>query len=54
MIMFCLTFHSFLIQDVYTCRNCDHENEDLEPDEDGDLVCEECGHVIPPVSAYLC
>lgn len=33
---------------VYHCNNCDHDNEDLSEDEDGDLVCEECGHVIDP------
>ncbi|KAG7361547.1 TFIIB zinc-binding protein [Nitzschia inconspicua] len=33
---------------VYHCNNCDHDNEDLSEDEDGDLVCEECGHVIEP------
>jgi hypothetical protein len=31
------------------CTNCDHENDpDLSEDEDGDLVCQECGHVIEP------
>jgi len=33
---------------VYHCNHCDHDNEDLSEDEDGDLVCEECGHVIEP------
>lgn len=33
---------------MYHCNNCDHDNEDLSEDEDGDLVCEECGHVIEP------
>ena len=37
----------FLVQ-AFHCSNCGHDNEDLEPDEDGDLVCEECGHVIEP------
>jgi DNA-directed RNA polymerase subunit RPC12/RpoP len=32
---------------VHTCAHCGHENMNLERDEDGDLVCEECGHVIP-------
>jgi DNA-directed RNA polymerase subunit RPC12/RpoP len=27
--------------------NCNHENRNLEKDEDDDLVCQECGHVIP-------
>jgi transcription initiation factor TFIIIB Brf1 subunit/transcription initiation factor TFIIB len=31
---------------IFHCNNCDHDNEDLSEDEDGDLVCEECGHVI--------
>jgi transcription initiation factor TFIIIB Brf1 subunit/transcription initiation factor TFIIB len=26
---------------------CGHINYDLEPDEDGDLVCEQCGTIIP-------
>lgn len=29
------------------CAECGHENHNLEPDEDGDLVCEQCGTVIP-------
>lgn len=33
---------------VYHCLNCGHDNEDLTEDEDGDFVCEECGHVIEP------
>ena len=33
---------------IYHCNYCDHDNEDLSEDEDGDLVCEECGHVIEP------
>jgi transcription initiation factor TFIIIB Brf1 subunit/transcription initiation factor TFIIB len=32
---------------VHKCKNCGHDNKDLEPDEDGDLVCEECGYTIP-------
>ena len=32
---------------VHCCVHCGHENTNLERDEDGDLVCEECGHVIP-------
>ena len=28
------------------CPHCDHDNEDLSPDEEGDLVCENCGTVI--------
>jgi DNA-directed RNA polymerase subunit RPC12/RpoP len=33
----------------HQCTNCGHENDaDLSEDEDGDLVCEECGHVIEP------
>ncbi len=32
--------------DVITCEHCDYENVNLVPDEDGDLVCEDCGHVI--------
>mmetsp|Transcript_45664 Transcript_45664/g.69827 ORF Transcript_45664/g.69827 Transcript_45664/m.69827 type:complete len:464 (+) Transcript_45664:135-1526(+) len=36
---------------VHHCKHCDHDNEDLSEDEDGDLVCEECGHVIEPEEA---
>jgi len=32
--------------DVIVCEHCNNENVNLVPDEDGDLVCEECGHVI--------
>lgn len=28
------------------CPHCDYDNEDLSPDEEGDLVCENCGTVI--------
>jgi len=35
---------------VNTCGHCGYDNHDLEPDEDGDLVCVECGHVIDPPS----
>lgn len=28
------------------CNHCEHDNDDLSVDEDGDYVCEECGHVI--------
>lgn len=31
---------------VHICEHCDHENRNLERDEEGDLVCQECGHVI--------
>mmetsp|Transcript_4735 Transcript_4735/g.5385 ORF Transcript_4735/g.5385 Transcript_4735/m.5385 type:complete len:574 (-) Transcript_4735:354-2075(-) len=35
---------------ISNCKHCGHDNVDLVVDEDGDLVCEECGHVIekPP------
>ena len=33
------------------CDSCNHENVDLVPDEDGDLVCEECGNVLNPPSS---
>jgi len=33
------------------CDHCNYENKNLEPDEDDDLVCGECGHVIDPPSA---
>lgn len=36
---------------VICCDSCNHENVDLVPDEDGDLVCEECGNVLSPPSA---
>mmetsp|Transcript_16995 Transcript_16995/g.34954 ORF Transcript_16995/g.34954 Transcript_16995/m.34954 type:complete len:349 (-) Transcript_16995:249-1295(-) len=29
-----------------TCEHCNHENKTPEPDEDGDLVCENCGNVM--------
>lgn len=28
------------------CPHCDHDNENLTEDEEGDLVCENCGNVI--------
>ena len=31
---------------IYRCDHCNHENKNLEKDEDGDLVCQECGHAI--------
>uniref|UniRef100_A0A7S4ABM1 PDZ domain-containing protein n=2 Tax=Pseudo-nitzschia australis TaxID=44445 RepID=A0A7S4ABM1_9STRA len=33
---------------IYHCDHCGHDNEDLSVDEDGDFVCEECGHVVDP------
>jgi DNA-directed RNA polymerase subunit RPC12/RpoP len=39
-------FSLSLFGQVFHCNNCEHDNEDLSEDEDGDLVCEECGHVI--------
>ena len=36
---------------IHTCVQCGHGNLNLEPDEDGDYVCEECGHVIPEGNA---
>lgn len=36
------------------CDHCNCENRDLEPDEDGDLVCEECGHVMEPDVIHFC
>jgi DNA-directed RNA polymerase subunit RPC12/RpoP len=35
---------------VIHCDHCNYENVNLEPDEDDDLVCEDCGHVIDPPS----
>lgn len=35
---------------VHTCNQCGHENVNLEKDEDGDFVCQECGYVIEPPS----
>ena len=35
---------------VIHCEHCDYENVNLVPDEDGDFVCDECGHVIDPPS----
>ena len=32
---------------VYTCPDRGHDNVNPERDEDGDLVCEECGTVLP-------
>jgi DNA-directed RNA polymerase subunit RPC12/RpoP len=47
--------YSLLPQDeVYPCANCNHNNVNPERDEDGDLVCEECGHILPePVSKRM-
>eukprot|EP00536_Pseudo-nitzschia_multiseries_P012154 jgi/Psemu1/31075/gm1.31075_g len=33
---------------IFHCEHCGVNNEDLRMDEDGDYVCEECGHVIDP------
>ena len=33
---------------MYNCTDCGHDNIDLVVDEDGDLVCENCGYVIEP------
>jgi transcription initiation factor TFIIIB Brf1 subunit/transcription initiation factor TFIIB len=38
---------------VHHCEECDHDNQNLERDEDGDFVCEECGHVIPEDNALV-
>jgi len=35
---------------VTPCEHCNYENVNLELDEDGDLVCEDCGHVVDPPS----
>ena len=32
---------------VILCENCNFENVNPTPDEDGDLVCEECGDILP-------
>jgi len=37
--------------DVIICNHCDYENVNLVPDEDGDLVCDECGHVLDSPSS---
>ena len=34
------------MKDVIKCPYCGAENVGLEPDEDGDLVCEECGEIL--------
>jgi len=39
---------------VISCDHCNFENVNLEPDEDGDLVCEECGHVMEPDIIHIC
>jgi len=39
---------------VFRCDHCDYENENLEPDEDGDLVCAECGHVLEADVILIC
>jgi len=39
---------------VISCDHCNCEIENLEPDEDGDLVCEECGHVMEPDIIHIC
>ena len=41
------------------CMQCGYFNENIEPDEDGDYVCEECGYTIPEqapnaLDAYSC
>jgi hypothetical protein len=43
-------------QKIDHCIHCNHDNADLSEDEDGDLVCESCGHVIgddAEVSAHV-
>eukprot|EP00934_Nitzschia_sp_Nitz4_P006090 Nitzschia sp. Nitz4//scaffold75_size92586//24921//30479//NITZ4_004847-RA/size92586-augustus-gene-0.88-mRNA-1//-1//CDS//3329557681//6080//frame0 len=32
---------------IHTCPDCGYENHNLEKDDEGDLVCEQCGTVIP-------
>ena len=38
---------------MHKCKQCGHGNKDLERDEDGDLVCEECGYTIPEENALV-
>jgi len=35
---------------IITCEHCGVDIENLEPDEDGDLVCDHCGNIIDPPS----
>ena len=39
---------------LISCDHCNFENENLEPDEDGDYVCQECGHVMEPDVIHIC
>jgi len=39
---------------VFSCDHCKFENENLEPDEDGDYVCQECGHVMELDVIHIC
>lgn len=43
------TIQTFSYQNnvVHKCPDCGHENHDLVKDEEGDLVCEQCGAIIP-------
>lgn len=35
---------------IHYCERCDYENKNLERDEEGDFVCEQCGSVLPEES----
>ncbi len=39
---------------VYDCPDCDHKMVNPKPDEEGDLVCEECGCILPEKHGYKC
>ena len=41
------TFRKFLQDVVIVCDVCGTENVNPERDEDGDLVCEDCGEILP-------
>ena len=41
------------MKDVIKCPYCGAENVGLEPDEDGDLVCEECGEILDVSFCYI-
>lgn len=38
---------------VHICDDCGFENHNLERDEDGDLVCEQCGAIVPEDNALV-
>ena len=36
---------------IHQCPDCGYENHNLVPDDEGDLVCDQCGAIIPEESA---